>query len=58
MKRTIALVVHGNRKTDLVEWVEFKKGTLARHSLYATGGTGKKLIEKTALNNTLLKDNS
>ena len=58
MKRTIALVAHDNKKTDLVEWVEFNKGTLARHNLHATKGTGKKLIEKTGLNVALLKDGS
>ena len=58
LKRTIALVAHDNKKTDLVEWVEFNKGTLARHNLYATGGTGKRITEKTGLNVTLLKDGS
>ena len=58
MKRTIALVAHDNKKTDLVEWVDFNKGTLALHNLYATGGTGRKIIEKTGLNITLLKDGS
>ena len=58
MKREIALVAHDNKKTDLVEWVEFNKGTLARHNLHATKGTGKKLIEKTGLDVTLLKDGS
>jgi methylglyoxal synthase len=56
LKKEIALVAHDNKKADLVEWVEFNKGTLARHNLYATAGTGKKLTEKTGLNITLLKD--
>jgi methylglyoxal synthase len=58
LKRTIALVAHDNRKTDLVEWVQFNRGTLALHNLYATGGTGKRIMEKTGLNITLLKDGS
>lgn len=58
MKRTIALVAHDNKKTDIVEWAEFNKGTLAGHSLYATGGTGRRIIEKTGLNITLLKEGS
>ena len=58
MKKTIALVAHDNKKADLVEWVEFNKGTLTLHNLYATGGTGKKIIEKTGLNVALLKDGS
>jgi methylglyoxal synthase len=56
LKRTIALLAHDNKKADLVEWVEFNKGTLALHNLCATGGTGKKFIEKTGLNVNLLKD--
>jgi len=58
MKRTIALVAHDNKKNDLVEWVEFNRGTLSLHNLYATGGTGKRIIERTGLNITLLKDGS
>jgi len=51
-------VAHDNKKADLVEWVEFNKGTLALHNLYATGGTGKRITEKTGLSVTLLKDGS
>ena len=58
MKKNIALVAHDNKKADLVEWAEFNKGTLALHNLYATGGTGKKIIEKTSLEIYLLKDGS
>lgn len=38
---TIALVAHDNRKKDLIEWVEFNKGTLANHHLVCTGTTGR-----------------
>ena len=55
MKRTIALVAHDNKKDDLVEWVYFNKGTLGSHNLFATGGTGKKIVDETGLNVTLLK---
>jgi len=58
LKKNIALVAHDNKKADLVEWAEFNKGTLALHNLYATGGTGKKIIEKTSLEIYLLKDGS
>jgi len=51
-------VAHDNKKTDLVEWAEFNKGTLANHKLYATGGTGKRIIEKTGLEVSLLKEGS
>jgi methylglyoxal synthase len=58
MKRTVALVAHDNKKDDLVEWVDFNKGTLGSHNLFATGGTGSKIIDKAGLNVTLLKDGS
>jgi methylglyoxal synthase len=58
LKRTIALVAHDNKKTDLVEWVDFNKGTLSLHDIYATGGTGRMIINKTGLDITMLKDGS
>jgi len=58
LKRSIALVAHDNKKADLVEWSDYNKGTLALHNLWATGGTGVKIIEETGLNVTLLKDGS
>jgi len=57
-KRNIALVAHDNKKSDLVEWADFNKETLALHNLYATGDTGKKVMEKTGLKITLLKGGS
>jgi methylglyoxal synthase len=51
----IGLVAHDNRKEDLVEWVDFNKGTLSLHNLYATGNTGRQIMDKTALRVTLLK---
>ena len=51
-------MAHDNKKDDLVEWADFNKGTLALHNLYATGGTGIKIIDKTGLKVTLLKDGS
>jgi methylglyoxal synthase len=52
------LVAHDNKKADLVEWADFNKGTLALHNLYATGDTGKKIMEKTGLKIALLKGGS
>ena len=52
------MVAHDNKKADLVEWSDYNKGTLALHNLWATGGTGVKIIEETGLNVTLLKDGS
>jgi methylglyoxal synthase len=57
-KRNIALVAHDNKKDDLVEWVVFNKGTLALHNLYATGDTGKRIMEKTNLRVALFKGGS
>jgi methylglyoxal synthase len=58
LKRNIALVAHDNKKADLVEWCDYNKGTLSLYNLYATGGTGIKIMEKTGLNINLLKDGS
>jgi len=52
---TIALVAHDNKKKDIVEWCDFNKGTLCQHNLYATGSTGKRIIDKTDLQVNLLK---
>jgi len=49
------LVAHDNKKDDLGEWVDFNKGTLGVHNLYATGETGKRIMNKTGLKITLLK---
>jgi methylglyoxal synthase len=54
-KRNIGLVAHDNKKEDLVEWVDFNRGTLSCHNLYATGSTGKRIIDKTGLEVNLLK---
>ena len=53
--KNIALVAHDNKKADLVEWCDFNKGTLSQYCLYATGTTGKWIIEKTDLQINLLK---
>lgn len=53
--KTIALVAHDNKKKDMVEWCDFNKGTLSQYYLYATGTTGRQIIEKTGLKINLLK---
>ncbi len=45
IKRNIALVAHDHLKRDMAEWARFNRGTLSRHTLFATGTTGK-LLEK------------
>lgn len=39
-RKRIALIAHDNRKSDLLDWVERNRETLARHDLFATGATG------------------
>jgi methylglyoxal synthase len=51
--KTIALVAHDNRKRDLIEWVEFNRGTLSAHRLVCTGTTGR--MVESALNMTRKK---
>jgi len=53
--KTIALVAHDNKKQDIVEWCDFNKGTLSLYCLYATGTTGKRIMENTGLKINLLK---
>lgn len=50
-KRNIGLVAHDNKKNDLVEWVDFNKGMLSLHNLYATGNTGQRIMDKTRAEN-------
>jgi methylglyoxal synthase len=43
-RKKIALIAHDNKKKDLIEWAVHNKKELSKHSLFATGTTGK-LIE-------------
>ena len=45
-KKTIALVAHDNEKEALLSWALENKEKLQKHSLYATGTTGKLLQDK------------
>ncbi|WP_174705628.1 methylglyoxal synthase [Leptospira kobayashii] len=47
--KNIVLIAHDNRKEDLLEWVLYNKGTLAKHRLSATGTTGKLVHERAEL---------
>lgn len=42
--KRIALVAHDNRKSDLIEWVEWNYEALSQHQLICTGTTGR-LVE-------------
>ena len=44
-RKTIGLVAHDNRKSDLVEWVEWNWHVLVKHRLVCTGTTGR-LVEE------------
>lgn len=44
-KKTIGLVAHDNKKTDLIDWVQFNRRLLSGHDLVATGSTGTLLEE-------------
>ncbi len=46
--KRIALVAHDNRKTDMVEWVEWNWKKLIKYDLICTGTTGK-LVNETLL---------
>jgi methylglyoxal synthase len=48
-QRRIALVAHDNKKEDLREWARYNRGLLARHSLFATGSTGRMLSDALGL---------
>jgi len=53
-KKSIALVAHDNMKQDLIKWCQTYKKQLSSHQLYATGTTGRLLIEQTKLSITKL----
>ena len=52
-RKKIALIAHDNKKRDLIEWAIHNKIELAKHSLVATGTTGK-LVEE-ALDQPVVK---
>jgi len=41
----IALVAHDGRKKELMEWVRYNIEELSKHKLYATGTTGRMIID-------------
>jgi methylglyoxal synthase len=53
--KKIALIAHDHRKRDLIEWARFNRGTLAKHTLFATGTTGRVLAEELSLSVTRLQ---
>ncbi|MCU4166052.1 methylglyoxal synthase [Carboxylicivirga caseinilyticus] len=55
-KKTIALVAHDNRKTDLIDWVEYNWKELISHDLVCTGTTGSMVSE--VINKKCLENNA
>jgi methylglyoxal synthase len=47
--KRIALVAHDKRKEELLEWARKNREDLLKHSLVATGTTGKNIEEELAL---------
>ena len=45
----IALIAHDKKKEDIVRLALAYKYILAKHDLYATGTTGKRIMEETGL---------
>ena len=39
--KTIALIAHDRRKSDMIDWVEYNAETLLHNNLISTGTTGK-----------------
>lgn len=55
MERTIALIAHDNLKNTMVDWVLSNKDLLSQFNIWATGTTGKRIIEASGLNVHCLK---
>ena len=51
-RKRVALIAHDHRKTDLLDWARYNRGTLSRHELFATGTTGALLATELGLDIT------
>lgn len=45
----IALIAHDRKKDDLIQFATAYKPILSKHTLYATGTTGQRVIDETGL---------
>ena len=48
-QKSIALIAHDNRKSDIIKWVQDNKEMLSRHFLCGTGTTAKLIASETEL---------
>jgi methylglyoxal synthase len=48
-KKSIALIAHDNKKSDMVAWCQEHRAELQNHKLYATGTTGMIIENETGL---------
>jgi methylglyoxal synthase len=55
MKKNIALIAHDNLKSKMVEWAKNHKAILEKHTLFATGTTGKRIETEVGLPLTRFK---
>ncbi len=53
--KKVGLVAHDQKKAELVDWVKRHQPAMGQFDLYATGTTGKAVVEATGLSITLLK---
>ena len=44
--KRIALIAHDNKKDDLLAWTRYNQDKLSKHTLFATGTTGRLLSDK------------
>lgn len=51
----IGLVAHDDKKDELVAWAKANRKALAKHELWGTGTTGRRVTEGTRLTVSLLK---
>jgi len=49
MKKTIALIAHDNKKSELIAWANLNAGKLKEYNLCGTGTTAKRVSEATGL---------
>src|SRR5437867_3580061 len=52
VRKRVALIAHDHCKSDLLDWAQYNRGTLAAHELYATGTTGHLLSSELGLSIT------